>query len=471
MISLSRDPILTKYVITRDLPSGFFGPTFIVHPKENFNESDAQNIDPTLDPESLVCKVVHKSFLGPRSRLSGFLERIRLLSELNLSFVEPFVDIIESDEDLFLFRRFIPFGNLTDFSKQNPKGVNNNTIYHIWRLLANCLIQIHQNRICPSSLKPNNIFVVSENTILITDLFELTTDISLTIQTPDPFQLSFMAPEYFDRSAELSSYSDIWSLGMIIVFLKLGGLPWQTKNIVSMTKMITSPNPYLLVPLSNHESERENESDVTHLIRSILVHEAQLRPPAEALLDIQKIRSMSQLRKNVMQNPHFNLRMPQHSNGAMSERNYGMAQNGHTKILMQPTSPKRPFFVAEHSVPIRTTQKRESLFVKYTTNSPPPNEQQQPTQQSAPSSSFTFRCRFVSPQTARPLSTPSQPPLDVNQIQSQAPHLKVKASPSQGLGHSFLEPNSHNLHGNIPLPPPQPLSTPSIKKPHIPFND
>ncbi|OHT08388.1 CAMK family protein kinase [Tritrichomonas foetus] len=283
MIPLSRAPIQEKYVMTQELPTGFFGPTFLVHPRTPEYQEDSPEVinDPNLP--ILVCKVCHKSFIGTQEKVQSFLQRIHKLNELKLPFIVPFTDIIETNDDIFLFRAYLDIGNLTDFSHVTP-NISNDTLIHIWRLLAERFLVLNQNGIFPSSVKPSNIFIDTENSILITDLYELTSDVSWALQTPDPMHLAFLAPEFFDRNIEPSSYSDVWSLGVIIVFLKFRQLPWTTKNVCAMIKMITSGQ--LTIPLAD-------ESDVSNIIRTVLIHEANKRPPTDILCDFRRIRSMA----------------------------------------------------------------------------------------------------------------------------------------------------------------------------------
>ena len=273
-----------KYVVTRELTSGSFGPSYIVHPKDG--------------NEILVCKVCHKSFLGLPEKVQSFLERINRLNCLNLPFIVPFIDIIETNDEVYLIRNHVDFGSLTDFSNLTP-NVKDETLVHIWKLLVERFLILHQHRIFPSSVKPSNIFIDTENSLLITDLYELTTDISWAVQTPDPFHLGFLAPEFFNRASEPSWSSDVWSLGVIIVFLKFKKLPWTTKNICTMINMITSAQ--LDVTL-------DENSDVSNIIRAVLVLDANKRPSTDMLSDLKRLKSLAKREKRVIPipKPRFN---------------------------------------------------------------------------------------------------------------------------------------------------------------------
>ena len=265
MLPASRLVLQDRYVIQQDLQSGLLGPTMLVTSRE----TDAL----------LVCKVCHKSFIASPD---SFRKRLDLLAQVKLPFVVPYIDIIETDTDFFLIRECVQTGSLADFVNETER-IHDKTILSIWQMLVDIFQILHENGIFPSSVRPNNIFIASETSLLITDLYELRSDISWAIQTPDTSHLAFLAPEFLDGSAPPSSYSDVWSLGVILLYLKRRALPWSTKNIFMMVKT-----------MNEGCTSGATNDDIEMMARAILVCDAARRPPIGMCCDISRLRTLAQ---------------------------------------------------------------------------------------------------------------------------------------------------------------------------------
>ena len=77
---------------------GFLGPTFIVTHKNTGNQ--------------MVCKVCKKSFVGSPEKQARFRERIEILKNNPFPMIVPFTQVLESDDNFFVFRPFIERKNL-----------------------------------------------------------------------------------------------------------------------------------------------------------------------------------------------------------------------------------------------------------------------------------------------------------------------------------------------------------------------
>ena len=311
MISVNREVIQQKYHLIQELPSGFLGPSFIIKDKEK------QKIQ--------ICKMCKKQFIGKTEQIESFKKRIEMLKTVSnqLKFIIPYNDIMENDEYFFLIRDFLHKQSLTEFIDNNLKNSNfpvkssSQTFQNVFSLfvlnqinanrdenqsiieksICNILVksfyELHQMKIFPNSIKPGNIFIDLNNggsqiDIYITDLYELTLDISWALQTPDPMQLAFLAPEFFDNEVPPSQSSDVWSVGVIIFLLRTYTLPWSTKNVCAMIKSIVSIDENPLFEKFKHSKTDDGETSSIHdeflsLAAEILVKSPEKRPTFESL--------------------------------------------------------------------------------------------------------------------------------------------------------------------------------------------
>ncbi|OHT01180.1 CAMK family protein kinase [Tritrichomonas foetus] len=335
---LSNHEAITKsYTIIQELPSGFLGPSVIVKHKAS--------------EEVRVCKICHKHFIGGPEQVESFKQHISRLNSLNLSFVVPYVDIIENESDLYIFRKYVEFGSLTDFVNFSS-NMSNSDVKHIFGIVVKNFIQLHQNRIFPCSIKPSNIFIDSSESILITDLYVLTSDISWAMQTADPMQLAFLAPEFFDRSANPSSYSDIWSLGTLLFYLRSRTLPWPTKNVCMMIKNITMA--HFTIPCFLEQSP-----EFDWIMNQCINRSAEARPIIEDLLNPKIIRKCKSRTGSVP--------LP-----------YKLGQSA--QMLIKPESRKASVFL--HYGAMANSERRRK---------------RQLSSGSISTSSYTIRCRFIRP--------------------------------------------------------------------------
>ncbi|OHT15283.1 hypothetical protein TRFO_14181 [Tritrichomonas foetus] len=327
MISANRAAIQEKYDLLQELPCGFLGPSVVVKNKET--------------QEIKVCKICHKRFIGLPEKIDSFRDRLKTLQDISddLPFIIPYTDVIENEDDFFVFREYIQLDTITDFLNDNvnqeieipnssiqpianSNGVTNSPISNsisngvsfthnfvssmgrnripstfssslpskaayfnincnsesnreiykkvesmetprkikiLWRSIIEYFVQLHQRGIFPSAIKPSNIFINPLNlNVYLCDLYELSTDISWALQTPDPMQLAFLAPEYFDVTCPPSNYSDVWSLGVILTYMLTNDLPWSTKNVCAMIKNITSydPNQVCALDTNSHDNNQ-----------------------------------------------------------------------------------------------------------------------------------------------------------------------------------------------------------------------
>lgn len=266
MIPIHREalnPIKDKFDFVQELPNGFLGPTFVV-----------KNI---ISKEMLVCKICHKAFLGKEEFINNFRKRIKYLLQLSLPFIVSYTDIIEDENDFFLFRPYIHFLSLTDYINTAQNSSPN--IRPIFQNIISAVREVHNRKIYRIPIHPTNIFLTSNNSVILTDLYELNSDVSWALITPNPIHLAFLAPEFFDGKSTPSDSSDIWSLGVVLSFMRSKTLPWPTKNICAMIKKITHVE-YTL------PSVPRNNCDIDYIISKCLVSDAESRPTIDELINL-----------------------------------------------------------------------------------------------------------------------------------------------------------------------------------------
>ena len=273
MIVGDRAVITEKYLIQQEMSPGVLGPTMLVRSQD----SDAL----------LVCKTCHKSLIGTPDRQQSFRDRLKKLSELKLPFVVPYIDVMETSEDFFLVREFVDTGSLVDFVSQTER-IYDKLILTIWHMLVDAFRMLHASGVFPSPVSPQNVFIQSESSLLITDLYELGNDATSTLRTPDLMQWGFFAPEYFDGSALPGAHSDVWSLGVMLLYMKRRALPWPTKNLILMLKVLTERKGYF---------PQDGDDPIEAMAAAILVKDVKARPSIIVCDDTERLKALGRRKK------------------------------------------------------------------------------------------------------------------------------------------------------------------------------
>lgn len=218
-------PLPSRYVLQNELPSGLLGSTAL------FQDSESEHF--------YVCKSILKDRIGGKDKIQRFKERLDHIKAVNNKLILPYKEIIETDERLLLIRHYIPDPPITELI-ENKSQDHDHKMFKMWKLVYKCFRDLHAHHIFPNIIRPNNIFILKESAILVTDLYPLCKDSEEIIHSPTPFDIAFIAPEFFslDKKPDLSA--DLWSLGVLLVFMLTHELPWATRNIFTLLKQINA---------------------------------------------------------------------------------------------------------------------------------------------------------------------------------------------------------------------------------------
>ncbi|OHS97163.1 serine/threonine protein kinase [Tritrichomonas foetus] len=240
----------TGYDFVKSLDNGFFGPTYLVQEKSSN----------TLK----ICKIALKSKIGNSTAVQRFIERQYHIGSINSPFIVPYTNIIEESDFVVLIRSYIESPSLVQvetsllnieennqvgkfpklFSQNNTTSGIENVDYNakmaMWKIVIRTFAHLHSHHIYPTLIRPNNLFLINNQYILITDIYTPSPDFDILSHSPNTFDLAFLAPEFFTHSTQPSQSADVWSLGVILFFIMTNSVPWDKKNVFLTVNQITS---------------------------------------------------------------------------------------------------------------------------------------------------------------------------------------------------------------------------------------
>ena len=266
MQQLSEVDFHRRFMLIRELDSGYFGRTSLVKEHET--------------AALFVVKRFDISKLGSRDAIDEILESYQKIFTMDCDYIVKAVMYVDRPDGLSILRPYIEGGFLSHF-RMSPSSSDLDNILFIWRNIVRCYVNLESAGISPSFIRPSNIVITPLRSVLLVDVYKMPTHVATLIVNPDPQKIIFLAPELFSDSAPRTSRSDIWSIGALLLFMVRSFLPWESRNVFATIKMLTKGEIVFdkMLPL-----------DVKNLLGSML-----LRDPSQrmTLSHILRIRSQS----------------------------------------------------------------------------------------------------------------------------------------------------------------------------------
>ncbi|KAK8853895.1 hypothetical protein M9Y10_016440 [Tritrichomonas musculus] len=231
----------------------------------------------TKENETLpyALKVILKSTLsheGDTERLQREIDTMAFLHHPNIVALH---DFFSDEHNFYLVLDYCKGGDLAEYLIKNNGPLHEKQAANVFQQIVSAINYIHQNGVAHRDLKPQNILITVWPNIKISDFglcgFMEDTKMKTFCGTP-----CYTAPECINQVQYNGSYSDVWSLGVILYEMVTGRHPWDVKNITKMIKQITQGQfsvPSTITPACDE------------LIKMILKVRPNERPTCEKILN------------------------------------------------------------------------------------------------------------------------------------------------------------------------------------------
>lgn len=245
-------PLLSGYIIEKDLGEGTFGKVKLAIHKES-NEKVAIKV---LEKE----KIIEES---DRERISREIQILKLIRHPN---IVQMYEIIEDEQNLYLVMEYAHGGELYDYIVSQQK-LKEQEASKFFQQIIDGIDYIHQLNIVHRDLKPENLLMDEKMNIKIVDfgLSNLYSDNQL-LKTACGSPC-YAAPEMIAGKKYKGLNVDIWSSGVILFALICGFLPFDDndtqvlykkimKGEYSIPSFISSPATDLIKQILNVDPEK-----------------------------------------------------------------------------------------------------------------------------------------------------------------------------------------------------------------------
>ncbi|MFH1377804.1 MAG: protein kinase [Planctomycetota bacterium] len=164
----------------------------------------------------------------------------------------------------YMILEFIRGWNLLDLLKRRKgAGFTESEIYAVLTPVLDALAEIHRQRIVHRDIKPENVMVTEDGRVVMMDLglakVESNREINHAPDALSKLTISgmalgtpwYMSPEQWTDASDVTTASDIWSLGIMMYQLATSRIPWDTTTLNTVMMDVFKrdiPDPRTVAP-------------------------------------------------------------------------------------------------------------------------------------------------------------------------------------------------------------------------------
>ncbi|EGR29999.1 protein kinase domain protein [Ichthyophthirius multifiliis] len=172
------------------------------------------------------------------------LNEIQTLTKINNPNVITFIEMLRSQNNVYLVYEFCDGGTLEDIIKQK-KIICEKEAIHIFQQIINAFKCMFRENILHRDLKPSNI-LLHNGVIKVADFGFCKTLLSASDLTQTMVGSPiYMAPEIL-KGCNYNIKADIWSMGVVLFEMLFGYCPYEDKTIAQLINQID--NKQLVIP-------------------------------------------------------------------------------------------------------------------------------------------------------------------------------------------------------------------------------
>ena len=201
----------------------------------------------TLLKREVAIKILYPHLISDSNLMQRFINEARIIAKLNYRSIVSLYDIAEHEGIPFLVLEYIHGYNLRELYERLYKGERKpplETALVIASIVCDAVAHAHSMGIVHRDIKPENVLISDQGDMKITDfgLAHILADTRITASGVTIGSPEFMSPEHIS-SSNISTASDVFSLGSLIYWLITGVPPFSADNTMSILTRI-SRNDY-----------------------------------------------------------------------------------------------------------------------------------------------------------------------------------------------------------------------------------
>lgn len=197
------------------------------------------------DQIPVAIKILRDEYLGNDEFIRRFKDESKAIAVLSHPNIVKVYDVSFGDRIQYIVMEYIDGITLKDYiEKQGP--VNWKETIHFVLQILRALQHAHDKGIIHRDVKPQNIMLLEDGTIKVTDFgiarFSKNTTRSMTMTNKAIGSVHYISPEQA-RGESTDAKSDLYSLGVMMYEMLTGKLPFDADNAVSVAIMQLQSDP------------------------------------------------------------------------------------------------------------------------------------------------------------------------------------------------------------------------------------
>lgn len=241
----------------------------------------------TIDDRTVAVKILKDEFLGNEEFIRRFKNESKAIAVLSHPNIVKVYDVSFGDRIQYIVEEYIDGITLREYLDQQ-KEVKWKEAIHFTVQILRALQHAHEKGIVHRDIKPQNIMLLQDGTIKVTDFGIARFSRSMTHTVTDRAigSVHYIAPEQA-RGDLTDEKTDIYSVGVMLYEMITGQLPFEADNAVSVAIMQLQNDPR--PPREINPSIPEGLEEIT--LRAMQKNpEQRYQSAAEMLRDIQTFR-------------------------------------------------------------------------------------------------------------------------------------------------------------------------------------
>lgn len=225
-----------------------------------------------------VAKVLHvRDEAKVSSSWETFDSEVSNLLSLDHPHIIRLYDHFHEGSDFVIILELCEQGSLSDEIKQNVNGLPLERFKVVARQVCESLAYCHSKNIAHHDIKPQNILIDQYGRAKLADFGLSLKSEDGELSTQFAGSLIFIPPEIFKKKAHDPFKADVWSLGVMFVFMITGESPWPNVPIERLKQLIFA---------GAYQLSRRVPHQVADLIRKMIVVDPDARIPIEKILQL-----------------------------------------------------------------------------------------------------------------------------------------------------------------------------------------